>query len=279
MEFECRTPATVADTLSRTVCVKKTNESVLRLSVLGILAGVYIGFGAQLATMVTHDLAGLLGVGMAKFMSGAVFSVGLMLVVIAGAELFTGNNLIFLSLLDRQVGALKLLRNWGIVYFANLAGSLLLVALMYWSGLWKTNNAAVGIAALKIADAKVNLSFLEALARGILCNWLVCLAVWMAVSARDVVGKIFAVFFPIMAFVASGFEHSIANMYFIPMGLALKWDVITAAGLTDTFANLTVGGMIVRNLIPVTIGNILGGAFFVSTLYWIVYIRKGRAEQ
>ena len=113
MEFECRTPATVADTLSRTVCVKKTNESVLRLSVLGILAGVYIGFGAQLATMVTHDLAGLLGVGMAKFMSGAVFSVGLMLVVIAGAELFTGNNLIFLSLLDRQVGALKLLRNWG----------------------------------------------------------------------------------------------------------------------------------------------------------------------
>jgi len=279
MEFECRTPATVADTLSRTVCVKKTNESVLRLSVLGILAGVYIGFGAQLATMVTHDLAGFLGVGMAKFMSGAVFSVGLMLVVIAGAELFTGNNLIFLSLLDRQVGTVKLLRNWGIVYFANLAGSLLLVALMYWSGLWKTNNAAVGIAALKIADAKVNLSFLEAFARGILCNWLVCLAVWMAVSARDVVGKIFAVFFPIMAFVASGFEHSIANMYFIPMGLALKWDVITAAGLTDTFANLTVGGMIVRNLIPVTIGNILGGAFFVSTLYWIVYIRKGRAEQ
>jgi len=279
MEFECRTPATVADTLSRTVCVKKTNESVLRLSVLGILAGVYIGFGAQLATMVTHDLAGFLGVGMAKFMSGAVFSVGLMLVVIAGAELFTGNNLIFLSLLDRQVGTLKLLRNWGIVYFANLAGSLLLVALMYWSGLWKTNNAAVGIAALKIADAKVNLSFLEAFARGILCNWLVCLAVWMAVSARDVVGKIFAIFFPIMAFVASGFEHSIANMYFIPMGLSLKWDVIAAAGLTDTFTNLTVGGMIVRNLIPVTIGNILGGAFFVSTLYWIVYIRKGRAEQ
>ena len=279
MEFECRTPATVAATLSETVCVKKTNESVLRLTVLGILAGAYIGFGAQLATMVTHDLAGLLGVGMAKFMSGAVFSVGLMLVVIAGAELFTGNNLIFLSLLDRQVGALKLLRNWGIVYFANLAGSLLLVALMYWSGLWKTNNAAVGVAALKLADAKVNLSFLEAFARGILCNWLVCLAVWMAVSARDVVGKIFAIFFPIMAFVASGFEHSIANMYFIPMGLALKADVITATGLTDALANLTVGGMIVRNLIPVTIGNILGGAFFVSTLYWIVYIRKGRAEQ
>jgi formate/nitrite transporter len=279
MEFECRTPATVAYTLTRTVCVKKTNESMLRLSVLGILAGVYIGFGAQLATMVTHDLAGFLGVGMAKFMSGAVFSVGLMLVVIAGAELFTGNNLIFLSLLDRQVGVPKLLRNWVIVYFANLAGSLLLVALMYWSGLWKTNNLAVGISALKVADAKVNLTFLEAFARGILCNWLVCLAVWMAVSARDVVGKIFAIFFPIMAFVASGFEHSIANMYFIPMGLALKWDVIAAAGLTEPFANLTVGGMIVRNLIPVTIGNIIGGAFFVSTLYWIVYIRKGHAEK
>jgi formate/nitrite transporter len=173
---------------------------------------------------------------------------------------------------------MKLLRNWGIVYFANLAGSLLLVALMYWSGLWKTNNAAVGVAALKLADAKVNLTFLEALARGILCNWLVCLAVWMAVSARDVVGKIFAIFFPIMAFVASGFEHSIANMYFIPMGLALKADVITATGLTDAFANLTVGGMIVRNLIPVTIGNIIGGAFFVAAMYWIVYIRKGRGE-
>ena len=273
MEFDCKSPATVADNLTRTACVKKTQQSFIRLSILGVFAGVYIGFGAQLATLVTHDLAAFVGVGLAKLIGGAVFSVGLMLVVIAGAELFTGNNLIFLSVLDRQIKPKGLLRNWGIVYFANLAGSLLLVLLMYWSGLWKTNGGAVGATAVGIANAKVNLTFLEAFARAILCNWLVCLAVWMAASARTVVGKIFAIFFPIMAFVASGFEHSIANMYFIPMGLALK-----GQGLAEATANLTVGGMIVKNLIPVTIGNIVGGAFFVATLYWVVYVRKGKKE-
>ncbi len=273
MEFDCKSPATVADNLTRTACVKKTQQSFIRLSILGVFAGVYIGFGAQLATLVTHDLAAFVGVGLAKLIGGAVFSVGLMLVVIAGAELFTGNNLIFLSVLDRQIKPRGLLRNWGIVYFANLAGSLLLVLLMYWSGLWKTNGGAVGATAVGIANAKVNLTFLEAFARAILCNWLVCLAVWMAASARTVVGKIFAIFFPIMAFVASGFEHSIANMYFIPMGLALK-----GQGLAEATANLTVGGMIVKNLIPVTIGNIVGGAFFVATLYWVVYVRKDKKE-
>ncbi|MBN1859164.1 formate/nitrite transporter family protein [Candidatus Bipolaricaulota bacterium] len=274
MEFDCKNPATVADGLTRSVCVKKTQQSFIRLSILGIFAGVYIGFGAELATLVTHDLAAFVGVGLAKLIGGAVFSVGLMLVVIAGAELFTGNNLIFLSVLDRQVKVRGLLRNWTIVYFANLVGSLLLVLLMYWSGLWKTNGGAVGATAVGIANAKVNLTFLEAFARAILCNWLVCLAVWMAASARTVVGKIFAIFFPIMAFVASGFEHSIANMYFIPMGLALK-----GQGLVEASANLTVGGMVVKNLIPVTIGNIIGGAFFVATLYWIVYVRKGSKEK
>ncbi len=273
MEFDCKTPATVADSLTRTVCVKKTQQSVLNLTVLGIFAGVYIGFGAQLATLVTHDLATYVGLGMSKLIGGAVFSVGLMLVVIAGAELFTGNNLILLSVLDRQVRIRALLRNWTIVYIANFAGALLLVLLMYWSGLWKTGGGAVGLAALKVADAKVNLTFLEAFSRAILCNWLVCLAVWMAVSARDVVGKIFAVFFPIMAFVASGFEHSIANMYFIPIGLAMKWQ-----GLGEASANLTIGGMFVKNLIPVTLGNIVGGAFFVATLYWIVYVRGSKPQ-
>jgi len=281
MEFDCRTPATIADTLTRTVCRQKTRESILRLTVLGFFAGVYIGFGAQLATMVTHDLAGVIGVGVAKLISGAVFSVGLMLVVIAGAELFTGNNLILLSVLDRQVRIQKLLRNWGIVYFANLVGSLLLVLLMYESGLWKTNGALVGAKALLIANAKVNLTFLEAFTRGILCNWLVCLALWIAVSARAVVGKVFAILFPIMAFVASGFEHSVANMFFIPMGLVLKGQatVVSTAGLTGALSNLTIGKMIVRNLVPVTIGNIIGGAFFVATLYWIVYIRKGKSGE
>lgn len=281
MEFDCRTPATIADTLTRTVCRQKTRESILRLTVLGFFAGVYIGFGAQLATMVTHDLAGVIGVGVAKLISGAVFSVGLMLVVIAGAELFTGNNLILLSVLDRQVRIQKLLRNWGIVYFANLVGSLLLVLLMYESGLWKTNGALVGAKALLIANAKVNLTFLEAFTRGILCNWLVCLALWIAVSARAVVGKVLAILFPIMAFVASGFEHSVANMFFIPMGLVLKGQatVVSTAGLTGALSNLTIGKMIIRNLVPVTIGNIIGGAFFVATLYWIVYIRKGKSGE
>ncbi len=279
MNFECKTPATVADTLTRTVCVKKTQESALRLSILGLFAGVYIGFGAELAIMVTHDMGSFLGAGMAKLIAGAVFSVGLMLVVIAGAELFTGNNLIFLSVLDRQVSVGKLLRNWGIVYFANLAGALLLVLLMYETGLWKTNGALVGAKALSIANAKVNLTFLQAFSRGILCNWLVCLAVWMAVSARAVVGKIFAIFFPIMAFVASGFEHSVANMFFIPMGLMLKGQeaVVAAAGLAGKLSHLTIGGMIM-NLIPVTLGNIIGGAFFVATLYWIVYVRKEQSN-
>ena len=277
MDFECRTPATIADTLTRTVCRQKTRESILRLTILGFFAGVYIGFGAQLAIMVTHDLAAFVGVGMSKLIGGAVFSVGLMFVVVAGAELFTGNNLIFLSVLDRQVTVRKLLRNWTIVFFANLVGSLLLVLLMYWSDLWKTDGGLVGAKALSIANAKVNLTFLQAFARGILCNWLVCLAVWMAVSARAVAGKVFAVFFPITAFVASGFEHSVANMFFIPLGLALKGQtaIVTAAGLTDKLAHLTVGGM-AMNLIPVTLGNIVGGAFFVATLYWVVYVRKGK---
>ncbi len=273
MEFDCKTPATVADSLTRTLCVKKTQQSILNLAILGLFAGVYIGFGAQLATFVTHDLAAYAGLGVAKLVGGAVFSVGLMLVVIAGAELFTGNNLIFLSVLDRQVKIRALLRNWAIVYIANFAGALLLVLLMYWSGLWKTGGGAVGVAALKVADAKVNLTFLEGFSRAVLCNWLVCLAVWMAVSARDVVGKIFAIFFPIMAFVASGFEHSVANMYFIPIGLALK-----GQGLAEVSGNLTIGGMFVNNLIPVTLGNIVGGAFFVAVLYWIVYVRGSKPQ-
>jgi len=275
MDIGCKNPASIADSLTRTVCVAKTQASALRLTILGIFAGVYIGFGAELMIMVTHDMASFLGVGMAKLIGGAVFSVGLMLVVIAGAELFTGNNLIFLSVLDRQVTVRRLLRNWTIVYFANFVGSLLLVLLMYWRGLWKTSGGLVGASALGIANSKVNLTFLQAFARGILCNWLVCLAVWMAVSASTVVGKVWAVFFPIMAFVASGFEHSVANMFFIPMGLVLKGQtaIVTAAGLADKLSHLTIGGM-VMNLIPVTLGNIVGGAFFVATLYWVVYLRN-----
>ncbi len=274
--FEAKAPAEVAESVAQKVGVGKATASWFNLAVLGILAGVYIGFGAALATLISHDSAQFLGVGMSKFFTGAVFSVGLMLVVIAGAELFTGNNLIMASVLGGHARMSKLFRNWIIVYLANFAGSVLLAGIMYGSGLWKTNNMAVGAAAINIANTKASLTFWPALFRAIGCNWLVCLAVWMALSSRDVTGKIFAIFFPIMAFVALGFEHSVANMYFIPMGLFLKG---TRAAEGMNLVNLTWwGGFVVRNLIPVTIGNIIGGSGFVAFLYWSVYQRRLKAK-
>jgi formate transporter len=271
--IDCRPPARIAEDIANTIGVRKAESSILNLLLLGIMAGAYIAFGAQLATMATHDASAYVGSGLARLIGGGVFSVGLMLVMMAGAELFTGNTLIMLSVLDRKVSVRGLLRNWGIVYLANFIGSVLVVMLVFWSGLWKTDNEAVGIAAMNTANVKVNLTFLEAFARGILCNWLVCLAVWLALAARTVIGKIAACFFPVMAFVASGFEHSVANMYFIPMGLMLKGkDLIVAS------SHLSISGMTVRNLIPVTLGNIIGGALFVATLYWVIYLRKGHSE-
>ena len=271
MQFDCRDPKTVATTLSRSAMPTKARRRILDLIILGILAGAYIGFGAQLATMVTRDAAAFVGVGLSKLMGGVVFSVGLMLVVLAGAELFTGNTLLFLSVLDRQIRLREMLRNWAIVYVANLAGSLLLVMLVSWSGLAHAGDGATGTAAMRIASSQVDLTFLEAFARGILCNWLVCLAIWMATAARTVVGKIVAIVFPIMAFVASGYEHSVANMFFLPMGWILK-----GQGVAGASAYLTWPGMILRNLVPVTLGNILGGSFFVATLYAWTTLRPAK---
>ncbi len=253
----------------------KTSLSVGQMIILGILAGAFIGFGSELATMVSFDMEQFFGVGFTKFIFGSVFSVGLILVVIAGAELFTGNNLIMVSVLTGDVKLSKMLNNWFWVYLANFIGSLLLVWIMYATRLWETGNWGVGAKALALANGKVNLSWGVAFARGIGCNWLVCLAVWLALASKDVVGKILGIYFPIMAFVVSGFEHSVANMYFVPMGLLLKnnAEVVAAAGLTDKLANLTWGGFIVNNLIPVTLGNIIGGALLVSTLYWAVYLK------
>ncbi|NOQ22939.1 MAG: formate/nitrite transporter family protein [Candidatus Aegiribacteria sp.] len=273
MDVNCSPPAAVAEALANKVGVKKTQNSFKNLLILGILAGVYIAFGAQLATIVGHDISKFLGVGIAKLVIGGVFSVGLMLVVIAGAELFTGNNLIMMSVLNKKATVGSMLRNWGIVFFANLIGSLLIVWLIHSSGLLNVNDGAVGAKAVAIANGKVNLGFMEAFSRAILCNWLVCLAVWLAVAARTVIGKIFACFFPIMAFVASGFEHSIANMYFIPIGILNKG--MAVAGLD--VSNLNLSGFIVTNLIPVTLGNIVGGAFFVSTLYYFVFLKGKKA--
>lgn len=226
--LEDKAPKTIAETVAQSVGVAKATSPWITVFILGILAGAYIGFGGLLSTTVTFDMASRWGIGFTKILGGASFSVGLMLVVIAGAELFTGNNLMVSSVLSREISFNTMLKRWGVVFFANFIGSILVALLFYFSGLWKTGDGALGIAAVKVAYNKVTLSFGEALWRGIGCNWLVCLAVWMALASRQTIGKIFAIFFPITAFVAIGFEHSVANMYFIPAGILLRY----GAGLT-----------------------------------------------
>jgi len=269
-DYAHRNPQGVAQLVTGTMGVKKAAGRVPNTLILGALAGVYIGFGAALATLVGHDAAAHVGVGIAQILVGSVFSVGLMLVVIAGAELFTGNNLMIAGVLGKHYGPVRMLNRWGLVYAANFAGAVLLAFIMFQSGLWKMAGGAVGAKALAIAQAKVNLPFGEAFFRGICCNWLVCLAVWMALSAKDIAGKILAIFFPIMAFVALGYEHCVANMYFVPMGLFLKGTTVAAAA---EMGSLTWVNFLVGNLVPVTLGNIVGGALFVGSAYWWVYAR------
>jgi len=261
------------------VGVKKANLDFWSMFALAVLAGAFIGLGAEFFTLVITDSG--LGFGMKKLIGGLVFSLGLILVVIAGAELFTGNNLIVMAWVSGKLTLAQVMRNWVIVYFGNLIGSLGTVVLMYLTRQWAFSDAHVGATALNIALAKVNLSFTEALARGILCNALVCLAVWLCMSARSVVDKVVAIVFPITAFVASGFEHSIANMYFIPMGLVLKGEpaVLAAAGKTAAdLVNLNLQGFL-GNLLAVTTGNIFGGAFMVAAVYWFIYRRPRRQRQ
>ncbi|MFH1245931.1 MAG: formate/nitrite transporter family protein [Candidatus Omnitrophota bacterium] len=278
VKIDCRAPAAIADNLSRTICVHKVNASIFKLTILGILAGVYIGFGACLITVVGYDAVNYVGVGLSRLICGAVFSLGLMLVVIAGAELFTGNNLMLMSVLDKKSSLWKMLFKWCVVYAANFAGAIFLAYLFFNTGLWKMGDNGVGVNALKLANFRMNLTFTEALTRGILCNWLVCLAVWMALASRDVVGKIFSCFFPIMAFIACGFEHCVANMYFIPFGIFLKSSgQIVPQGIDLT--SLTWHNFFLKNLIPVSIGNIIGGAIFVGLLYWMVYVKGVENKQ
>jgi len=260
------------------VGIDKASQNTLSTALLGILAGLFIGLGAVFCTLVTTDIG--LGFGLEKLLGGLAFSLGLILVVIAGAELFTGNCLIVAPWMSARVSGTALLRNWGIVYFANLAGSLVLVFLIFYSQFWALDGYAVGAHALMIASGKTSLAFVPALCRGILCNILVCLAVWLALAARSVTGKILAIAVPITAFVACGFEHSIANMFFIPMGIAMagQAEVVQAAGVTAAqIANITPLGF-VHNLIPVTIGNIIGGSA-VGVVYWLIFLRKERAAE
>ncbi len=256
------------------VAQAKATTKMKTLIPLGILAGAYIALGAIMFTIITNDLAGFIGDGLTRMIGGISFSLGLILVVLGGAELFTGNNMIMTGYLEKKVSGKQLLNNWFWVYLFNFVGSLLVVFLFYYSGIWKANGGAIGVRAVNIAAAKASLPWVEALFRGIFCNWLVCLAVWLANAGRDVIGKILAIMIPIAAFVAAGFEHSVANMYFIPMGLALA-NQETLSTLLDpaVIQGLTVKAFFMNNLIPVTIGNIIGGAGFVAATYWGAYLR------
>jgi formate/nitrite transporter len=277
--LEDKAPKTIAETVASTVGVGKATSPWFTVFVLGILAGSYIGFGGLLSTTVTFDLAAKAGIGLTKFLAGSAFSLGLILVVIAGAELFTGNNLMVSSVLSKEITFSTMTKRWVLVYAANFIGSILLALIFYYSGLWKTGDSALGVAAIGVAAKKVSLDFSEALVRGIGCNWLVCLAVWMALAARQTIGKIFAIFFPIMGFVAIGFEHCVANMYFIPTGIFLKnWAGIGSASMAGLDA-LTWANFVWKNLLPVTIGNIIGGAVFVGMSYWGAYLRPSPAQK
>ena len=270
-------PSEMADQME-SVGIKKANLDFWSMLALAMLAGSFIGLGAEFFTLVITDSG--LGFGMNKLVGGLVFSLGLILVVIAGAELFTGNNLIVMAWVSGKLTLGQVMRNWVIVYFGNLVGSLGTAMLMYLTRQWAFANYHVGATALNIANAKVNLSFVEGMARGILCNALVCLAVWLCLGGRSVVDKITAIVFPITAFVASGFEHSIANMYFIPMGLLLKAEpqVVEAAGkVAGYLVNLNLQGFL-SNLLSVTTGNIFGGGVMVALVYWFIY-RRPRGKQ
>ena len=244
-----------------------------RLVALAVLAGAFIAFGAIFSTVALAG-AGEAPWGATRVLAGVVFSVGLILVVVGGAELFTGNNLIVMAWAGVRVDTLALLGNWAVVYAGNFAGGLGVALAAGGARLHEAGGGAVGATALGIAAAKLELGFLQAVLLGILGNVLVCLAVWLAYSARSTTDRVLAVVPPIAAFVAAGFEHSVANMYFVPFALflaALDPGFVAARGV-DAHA-LTWAGFLARNLIPVTLGNVLGGALLVGGVYWFVYLR------
>ena len=258
--------------------VQKTRLDFLSLVALAVLAGAFIGLGAMFATTVLAGVDGVLPFGVSRLLSGVVFCLGLILVVVGGAELFTGNNLMVMAWAAGKVSPREMLRAWAIVYVGNFIGAVGTAGIVFLSGQYLSGKGSVAGVALAIATNKVSLSFEHGLFLGILCNVLVCLAVWLAYSARTTADKIMAIMFPVSAFVVAGFEHSVANMYFIPLGLFIKaWApamMWTQIGATSAnYAALTWAGL-VDNLIRVTLGNIIGGGGLVGLVYWFVYLRK-----
>ena len=242
--------------------IAKVKLPFLQTVTLGALAGTFISFGALFFILVTTDSG--LAIGVERLLGGVAFSLGLILVVIAGAELFTGNNLIVIAWADRKITFVALLRNWVLVYVANFAGAFATALLVALSGVLDLGDGAIGAKAVAVAESKAALTFGEAFFRGIMCNALVCLAIWIAMAAHDVAGKILAIVFPITAFVALGFEHSVANMFMFPLGMIASPEA-AASGLTV--------GAFMANLVPVTLGNIVGGSVFVALVYYLIYIR------
>lgn len=261
--LEVVAPARIAQ-LVEEVGVRKAELPLIPTLTLGILAGAFIAFGAMFYTVAVTGSE--LGFGPTRLLGGLAFSLGLILVVIGGAELFTGNSLIVMAWADRRVGTAALLRNWTLVYIGNLIGALATALLVHLSGVLSLGGGTVAATAEAIAQAKIALTPLEAFVRGILCNTLVCLAVWMCFGARTAAGKILAILFPITAFVALGFEHSIANMYLIPVAALQAQGTISVMDL-------------LANLVPVTLGNIVGGGILVALVYWLIYLRKDREAE
>ena len=261
--------------------VKKAGLPFWSIVFLSIMAGSFIAIGGILLTLATFDST--LPSGITKLLGGLAFCVGLVLVVVAGAELFTGNNLIVMGVASKVVRFSQLLKNWVIVYIGNFIGSLAAVLLMYYTNLWKMGSFGYAAKAVVIAAGKVNLTFAEGLTRGILCNALVCLAVWMCFGARQIISKIAIILFPITAFAAMGFEHSVANMYFIPLGIALKnnpgvIEAVVKMSPDLNLSNLTIYGLF-GNLLSVTLGNIIGGAIMVGLIYWIIIVMPQKRKE
>ncbi len=255
------------------VGVAKVNMSPVKTLVLATLAGAFIAFGAIFYTSVTAGSD--LPYGITRMIGGVAFSLGLVLVVIGGAELFTGNNLIIMAWASKKVSTVQVLKNWLWVYIGNMAGAIFAVVLMLFSRQYLFGSGVVGTNVLNIAKAKCELGFTQAVSLGILCNILVCLAVWLCYSARSAAVKILCIVFPITAFVAAGFEHSIANMYFVPMGIwLLKYGDPAFLQSAQGYSSISWHNFIFHNLIPVTIGNMVGGAGLVGLVYWFVYLRK-----
>lgn len=265
--------------------VKKANLAFWPLFALSVLAGAFIALGSIFAT--TVSAGSTLPYGVTRLLTGLVFTLGLILVIVGGAELFTGNNLIIMAFTSGKVTLKALLRNWGIVFLGNLVGAVGTAMLMFITRQYSFGGGSIGLNALNIANHKTGLEFIQAVALGIMCNALVCLAVWMCYSARTTTDKILSIILPISGFVAAGFEHNVANMYFIPMGIFIKdfapasfWQTsaITNAEVNvQNFANLTWGNFFIHNLLPVTIGNIIGGAVLVGLVYWFIYLKKWNA--